>query len=239
MARPQTPIVPVAVLCIVRDEPSVTYEVLQDRFDARYGERNHKLDAVLTALVDAGMVNWARDKPGDRIFVTESWMTTQNLLDLQLTAEHERGGPVLTVRPFFGVPQGDSQFRSDLFVLMPFDSVMRPIYDDHIARVGAELGLSVKRADDFFGGRNIVEDIWSGICSTKIIIAECTGRNPNVFYELGVAHAIGKPAILVTQSDDDVPFDLRSVRYIRYEYTPRGMKQFEATLKRTLSEVMR
>ena len=77
-------------------------------------------------------------------------------------------------------------------------------------------------------------DIWSAIKAAKIIIADCTGRNPNVFYEIGLAHAIGKKVVLITQSMDDIPFDLRQLRTIVYEYSPRGMKSFEDTLKRTI-----
>lgn len=59
-------------------------------------------------------------------------------------------------------------------------------------------------------------DIWDGIKKAKILIAELTGRNPNVMYELGLAHAIEKPVILLTQDINDVPFDLRSLRCIVY-----------------------
>jgi len=72
------------------------------------------------------------------------------------------------------------------------------------------------------------------------VIADCTGRNPNVFYEIGLAHASGKPVILITQNSDDVPFDIRHLRYIQYDYTPRGMRVFEKRLVDTLkTEVLR
>lgn len=127
-----------------------------------------------------------------------------------------------------------SRFRSDILVLMPFHPDLRPLYDDHIKSVADKLGMSTARADDFFTAGNIVEEIWTAIISAKVIIADCTGRNPNVFYEIGLAHAIGKPVILITRDQEDVPFDLRHRRYIRYEFTPRGMRDFEATLKRTI-----
>ena len=59
----------------------------------------------------------------------------------------------------------------------------------------------------------------------------------NVFYEIGLAHAIGVPVILITRSSDDVPFDLRQRRYIHYEFTPRGMKAFEEALKKTIETI--
>jgi hypothetical protein len=80
-----------------------------------------------------------------------------------------------------------------------------------------------------------MQDIWNAIAASKIIIADCTGKNPNVFYEIGIAHTLGRPVILITQNPEDVPFDVRHFRYIRYELTPRGMKAFEKTLEATLA----
>ena len=94
------------------------------------------------------------------------------------------------------------------------------------------------RGDDFFTVNSVMQDVWSAICAARIVIAECTGRNPNVFYEIGMAHTIGKPIIFVTQNSEDVPFDIRHIRYIKYDYNPRGMKRFEATLKKTLDETL-
>ena len=48
------------------------------------------------------------------------------------------------------------------------------------------------------------------------MIADCTGRNPNVFYEIGIAHTLGRDVILITQNEADVPFDLRHLRYVQY-----------------------
>jgi hypothetical protein len=127
-----------------------------------------------------------------------------------------------------------SRFRSDILVLMPFLPELRPVYDDHIKSVALKLGMSAARADDFFTAGHIVEEIWTAIVSAKLIIADCTGRNPNVFYEIGLAHAIGKPVILITRDQEDVPFDLRHRRYIRYEFTPRGMRDFEEALNKTI-----
>jgi hypothetical protein len=77
-------------------------------------------------------------------------------------------------------------------------------------------------------------DVWSAINAAKVIVADCTGRNPNVMYEIGLAHAIGRHTILISQSIDDVPFDLRHLRVIVYDYTPRGMREFEMKLAETI-----
>ena len=65
-----------------------------------------------------------------------------------------------------------------------------------------------------------------------------TDRNPNVFYETGVAHTVGKEVILITQSMNDVPFDLKHLRCIVYDYTPRGIQFLESNLKNTIDQIM-
>jgi hypothetical protein len=129
------------------------------------------------------------------------------------------------------------KYTYDLFVLMPFKKELTPIYEDHIKKVADTLNLSSARADDFFSQNPIISEIWSAIVQAKILIADCTDKNPNVFYEIGIAHAIDKPVILITQNENDVPFDLRHRRYIPYTFTPRGMEEFEKILSSTIYEV--
>jgi hypothetical protein len=100
------------------------------------------------------------------------------------------------------------------------------------------MGLTVRRADDFFTAHSVVWDIWKAIVSARLIVADCTDRNPNVFYEIGLAHTIGKPTILVTQKSEDIPFDLQHLRYIAYQLTPRGMRDFETKFKETVQNVL-
>lgn len=123
------------------------------------------------------------------------------------------------------------------FVLMPFKAELKPIYDDHIAKVLRELNIQSLRADGIFSNKPIMEDILSSLRNARIVIADLTTGNPNVFYETGICMALGKEIILVTQ-DNEVPFDLRHIRHIKYEYTPRGMTAFEETLKRTVQNIL-
>jgi hypothetical protein len=122
---------------------------------------------------------------------------------------------------------------------MPFEKDKRPIYEDHLMGCAKRLNLSCGRADDFFSTNAIMHDVWSGICRSRLIVADCTGRNPNVFYEIGIAHTLDKPTILISQSLDDVPFDLRHRRVFLYEFTPRGMVKFEKEFEKTVSAVLR
>jgi len=139
------------------------------------------------------------------------------------------------VSPIFGKPS--EKYSYDVLVLMPFLPELQPVYDDHIKPVAKKLKMTIERADDFFSTQSIIEEFWSAIVHSKIIVADCTGRYPNVFYEIGIAHSVGKPVVLIAQDADDMPFDLRHRRYIPYEYTPRKIKEFEKHLKSTLLEV--
>jgi hypothetical protein len=104
------------------------------------------------------------------------------------------------------------------FVVMPFSGPIggyfQSIYDPAIRKAG----LRPIRADaDIFGTGKIIDQIWSGINSAKVLVAELTTRNPNVFYELGLAHALHKPVVLISSNGDDVPFDLKHIRVIYYD----------------------
>lgn len=103
------------------------------------------------------------------------------------------------------------------FVLMPFAPEFNEIYNLFIAEALTCVGFEVFRADDIKSNQNIIQDIVSSILSADIIIADLTGANPNVYYELGLAHAARKHVILITQNIDDLPFDLRPYRVIPYD----------------------
>lgn len=125
------------------------------------------------------------------------------------------------------------------FVLMPFVKAMDPIYTDHIKPAVEGEGIACQRADEIVGTNIITFDIWEKINRSRVIIADLTDRNPNVFYEIGLAHALGKEVVLIAQTMNDVPFDLKSLRCIVYSFTPRGMKELENTLVKTIQNIMR
>ncbi len=110
------------------------------------------------------------------------------------------------------------QKKKDLcFVIMPFGGWFDDYYESIYRPAIEASGLAVKRTDDLYRPGTIVNDIWSLTKEAKILLADLTGKNPNVFYELGLAHALAKPVILVTDSMGDVPFDLRSLRVLEYD----------------------
>ena len=98
------------------------------------------------------------------------------------------------------------------FVIMPFDDEFDSAYELFIKEALEGAGFETRRADELVNHRNILQDVIAGIESADLVVADLTGANPNVFYELGVAHSLERPTILLTQSVDDPPFDLRSYR---------------------------
>jgi len=110
-----------------------------------------------------------------------------------------------------------SSNRPKVFVMMPFDSEFDEVYKLFITGALNEAGYDVFRADDLRSQRSILQDIISSIVSCDLIVADLTGANPNVFYELGLAHGLKKPVILLTQDLSDIPFDLKPYRVLRYD----------------------
>jgi hypothetical protein len=161
-----------------------------------------------------------------------------NVLGISLTRLKNYSDASIICSPIFGRPSKPS-VKSDIFVVMPFLKDLKPVYEDHIQSILQKMNLTVSRGDDFFTAQSIISDIWDAINSCSVVIADCTGRNPNVFYEIGMAHTLGKPVILISQNKEDIPFDIQYIRYILYEYTPRGMREFEKTLTSTIESELR
>lgn len=126
------------------------------------------------------------------------------------------------------------------FVMMPFADPLGSYYEKIYKPAIEKAGLTPIRADnEIFGTGKIIDQIWSGINSTKVLIAELTSRNPNVFYELGLAHALQKPVVLISSNEADVPFDLHHIRVIYYDVTDPfwGQKLIEKVAENVLSAI--
>ena len=99
--------------------------------------------------------------------------------------------------------------------------------------------MRCERADDVRGTSLITWDIWERINRARFLIADLTDLNANVFYELGLAHALSKEVVLITQSMEFVPFDLKALRCICYDVTRRGTQQLEEKLAKTIATLMK
>lgn len=126
------------------------------------------------------------------------------------------------------------------FVMMPFANPIGAYYTAIYEPAIQKAGLTPIRADaDIFGTGKIIDQIWQGINRSKVLVAELTNRNPNVFYELGLAHALNKPVVLVCSNESDVPFDLQHIRVIYYDVTDPfwGSKLIEKIAENILSAI--
>lgn len=113
------------------------------------------------------------------------------------------------------VPVDDS-----CFVMQPFGGKLGTYYEAIFKPAIVQAGLQPIRADaDIFATGKIIDQVWRGINAARVLVAELTTKNPNVFYELGLAHALHKPVVLVSSNEDDIPFDLRHIRVIVYDQT--------------------
>lgn len=120
-----------------------------------------------------------------------------------------------------------------VFVLTPFHNTFNPTYDA-IAKVCNRVGLLCSRGDEEFIRGDVLSHILKELTSASIIIANIDGRNPNVFYELGIAHALDKDVILITSSLSEVPFDLQSQRLIIWD----TLESLENLLTTTLTRLL-
>ncbi|GAH33012.1 unnamed protein product, partial [marine sediment metagenome] len=129
--------------------------------------------------------------------------------------------------------------RSECLVLMPFGEEIDAIYIGAIAPGVEDAGLSPVRADDLRQDPFIPRDIWRAIHEAEMIIADVTGNNPNVLWELGVAHGRHRPVIMLTQSIGDLPFDLMSVRAVPYSRDRHGLERLRMELPEEIRAALR
>jgi len=125
------------------------------------------------------------------------------------------------------------------FVVMQYGQPFDSLYTEVIKPVCEEMGLSPLRADDVQKPGIILQDIIRSILESEVVIAEITPPNPNVFYELGYAHALSKSTILLAERGKELPFDIRSYRCIFYDNTIRGKRDVESALRKHLGSIFR
>jgi hypothetical protein len=133
-----------------------------------------------------------------------------------------------------GISSIDIRPRS-IFVLTPFHSDFDKFFQA-VRAVGQETDYKVSRGDERVEKSDIFTQVLNGIATTRLVVANITGRNPNVFYELGIAHALDKEVILVAESDVEVPFDLQSKRIIFYDNVVELQQKLVTALARLAND---
>ena len=188
----------------IPDEPFFG-NALTDKFGIPENKRSEFRAVFMECLEDARMV----DSHGDKHRVLD--VSQGAALEAETSATLKKLGKGVKI-----------EGGASCFVVMPFADPIggyyRTIYEPAITKAGLK---PVRADDDMFTTGKIMDQVWSGIQAAKVLVAELTGRNPNVFYELGLAHALEKPVVLVSSNEQDVPFDVQHIRVIYYDvYDP-------------------
>lgn len=137
----------------------------------------------------------------------------------------------------FQIPEHENIEPALASAMMPFDANLNPVYDS-IRQAAANAGFRCRRADDIWENAAIIQDVVALIDRSRGVVCDCSGRNPNVFYEAGIAHTLGREVILISQSEQDIPFDLRHLRYIRYLNNAQGRAELTDALQARMQTII-
>lgn len=227
----------------------------QDAQDSHWLARKIDMARGSNMAIIPIVIHHAYDESADKLYIKdypilhyfgESWETVKSLREsIDLSAKHAQdlraannGLIEFLTNSAFGMPKPDKRFECDIFMVMPFDKSLNPVYESVIKPVALDLKLKIKRGDDPFSHHEILSEIWSMIYNCRLVIGDCTRKNPNVFYELGIAHTLGKPVILIAQDIKDITFDIHGRRAIIYEDISREFGRFGAELKRAIQSIL-
>ena len=189
-----------AVYNFYRGENLPDTNFLVNALTDRFKIPSDKVDEFISIFLDSIRSAELIDESGERA----------RLLDIGRDESHRpSGGKVSRAQVSVG---------TTCFVVQPFALPYGTYYESVFKPAIEQAGLTPVRADaDIFGTGKVIDQVWRGINQAKVLVAELTTKNPNVFYRLGLAHALRKPVILISSNEDDVPFDLRHIRVILYD----------------------
>ena len=124
------------------------------------------------------------------------------------------------------------------FVVMPFNEKRNVVYQRAIRPAIEKVGLKCIRADERLSPTPILFDIYDAILSARVVIADISEPNANVYYELGIGHALKQHVILLCEKGMSLPFDISGIRHISYEWGMGGDETLQNTLEQSLQFVL-
>jgi hypothetical protein len=210
--------------------------VYTQRRSTKYDEERHRVEIeLMRRSIESQMYGL-----NEKLLATEGrWRDVNHLLISSQSRQPDVVEPARQSLPLAflssaGISPDDLKTDRELvFVLTPF----HPIYEKQfevIASVCNGLGLRAMRGDEEFVRGDVFPHILRLITRARIVVANIDGRNPNVFYELGIAHAMGKPTILIAPTPEDVPFDIRTKRLVLFQ----SLDELRGKLKDELARVV-
>jgi hypothetical protein len=135
----------------------------------------------------------------------------------------------------FKIPEG-TIIINQIAVMMPFSKDFDEVYAI-IKELCESVGMQCHRADEVWKDTAIIQDVFDLIFTSSIIIADLSGKNPNVFYEIGIAHTLGKFVIPIAQSTDDIAFDVGHHRVLKYSLEGNGRTELKNKLQSRLKTI--
>ncbi len=168
--------------------------------------------------------------------LTEAHKRVAELLVDPAIEDVERKKRIVRVNPIY---RGRNYLiEPDLcFVLMEFISPYNDIFNTLIKPTVEEEGFRCIKSDDIFSTTSVIEDIWSNINKAILIIAEISSHNPNVMYELGICHTVGKNVMMITQNPDEIPFNFRHMRCYPYKNDIPGFEELKRNIKSVVQHI--
>ncbi len=140
-------------------------------------------------------------------------------------------------RKYLNFPDGPTD-ENLVVVMMPFSREFEPVWET-IQHTVFDVGLNCDRADSIWAEDAIMDDIVGLLWRARIVITDYTSHNANVFYETGIAHTLGRQCIPLTQATDEIPFDLKHLRTLKYETSDIGLKQLKLELGVRIRNILR
>lgn len=219
-------------------------------FDAAYAISYYRPDFGWVPIVRAGLLDNLESQRPYRLEVAVQGQTVRMRVDDVEIATAVFPQPLVgTGFGLFTFDDAPVEFqkvavrrdRPRVFVIMPFAEPFDTLYRDVIKPEAESLEFEIVRVDEIHGPGIILDDIRRQIEAAHVVVAEISRPNPNVFYELGYAHALGKPSVLLVRREQGnaMPFDVRGFRAIFYDDTIGGKNAVQRALRDHLNAIVR
>lgn len=229
------------------EEQTASGQIVRTAVECKYYQKKIPKDVVLhfatvanflrnAGLVDkAVIVAYSGFTPNAFSVAKASNVELQTFTDFEIKVTPHIYGPVATIIQEAEQKPIPESFPDLVFVLMPFSSDLDDLYFYGIRGSAERFGLQCKRADEIIHDSAIIKEIVDHIKRARVIVAEVSDNNPNVLYEVGWAHALERPTILIARKGTRLPFDIAHINTVLY----KNIKDLDAKLAERFKEIAR
>ena len=228
---PETP----AVLAHIEDV-RVAGNDIRFRFRRIQTERFSSEEVFGSGVLDINIQRWEHSRMHWAIKEGDLLEGLFRLLADRVNAQEARFPSIAKPR-FFRVDDWPLPVQEHVAVMMPFDPAYDVVYGA-IRNACHQHNLDTVRVDEIFGPTNVVDDVFKIIVQSRFVICDLTKRNPNVLYETGIAHARNCDVVMIVQNEEDIPFDLRHIRFVKYLANNEGYRKLQADLASSIGAIL-